>query len=105
MSAISYTKQWTDDHLDLFNYAQGIGDIEWQQDILASLQHSTECVAKELKQKRKDELWRKYDLINTLLSNIYTELRKNVSKQDLMDQLIALKQQRLEISRQLASIG
>jgi hypothetical protein len=102
-----YTKQWTDDHLDLLNYAREIGDTQWLADLLLILNESELQIARELKQKKKDELWRRYDLINGLLLELYSELRSSERKeqQELMDRLLALKQQRLEISRQLATIG
>lgn len=102
-----YSKQWLDDHLDLMNYAVEMGDEEWQAELLLILKDKDRWIERELKQKKKDELWRHYDRINSLLVELYSELRSSGHKeqQELMDRLLALKQQRLEISRQLATIG
>lgn len=102
-----YTQQWIDDHLDLWNYAGEIGDEEWQAELLLILQDKEPRVDRELKQKKKDELWRRYDSINMLLLELYSELRNPANREqpELMERLMALKQQRLEISRQLATIG
>lgn len=102
-----YTKQWIDDHLDLYNLAVELGDTAWQEELKTALDDHRQRVAQELKQRKKDQLWRRYDSINELLIELYSELRSNEHKdhQQLMSKLMILKQQRLEISRQLATIG
>lgn len=102
-----YTRQWIDDHLDLLNYAREIQDDVWQAELLLAISEHELLVGRELKEKKKDELWRRYDRINMLLLELYSELRspENKGQQELIERLMILKQQRLEISRQLATIG
>lgn len=102
-----YTHQWINDHLDLYNYAGEQEDPEWQQELLQALEEKEQRIASEWKAKTKDELWRQYDEVNGLLLELYAELRGRDKKeqQELIERLLLLKQQRLEISRQLAIIS
>ncbi|MDF2922099.1 MAG: hypothetical protein K0R57_1013 [Paenibacillaceae bacterium] len=102
-----YTQQWVNDHLDLLNYAREIEDVEWQEELFLALQDQQARIGQEIKQQKKDQLWRRYDAINGLLLELYSELRNTgiTEQQGLMGRLMELKQQRLEISRQLATIG
>lgn len=106
-SNVLYIRQWTDDHLDLLNYARKLNDAEWQADLLRALADRESLVDQEWKQRKKDELWRRYDRINVMLLELYSELQSagHEDQQELMARLMLLKQQRLEISRQLATIG
>ncbi|RAV01716.1 hypothetical protein [Paenibacillus sp. YN15] len=102
-----YTYQWINDHLDLYNYAGEQGDRDWQQEILQALAEKEQRIASEWKAKTRDELWRQYDEVNGLLLELYAELRgrDKQAQQELIERLLLLKQQRLEISRQLAIIS
>lgn len=102
-----YTTQWINDHLDLYNFAGELKDREWQKEILQALEEQEQRILSEWKAKTKDELWRQYDQVNGLLLELYAELRGTDKKeqQELIERLLHLKQQRLEISRQLAIIS
>lgn len=102
-----YTTQWINDHLDLYIFAGKQGDPEWQQKLLEALMEKEQRIASEWKAKTKDELWRQYDEVNGLLLELYAELRGRDKKEqeELIERLLVLKQQRLEISRQLAIIS
>jgi hypothetical protein len=101
-----YNEQWINDHLDLYNYAVSIGDMEWQQELLLLLEQRDALIDEERKQQLKDVLWRRYDSINKQLLGIYSELRNKESKEnfELIEQLVELKQQRLQIAKALESI-
>lgn len=101
-----FRNQWMNDHLDLYNFAKELGDREWQEELLQALDETEQRITLEWKAKTKDELWRQYDLVNGLLLELYAELRDTNKKeqQELIERLMLLKQQRLEISRQLAII-
>lgn len=91
-----------DDYLDLLNYAIQIGDLEWQQEIIASLSHwnsSDDWAVTE-------SLWREYDEITHKLMKVYETIRQSTdeqSKKQLLQQWWELKMQRIHVSRQIQS--
>lgn len=104
----SYTKKWVDDYLDLYNYASQIGDTDWQQVILRQLAEHESLSLAEQQSKLKDELWRKFDSVNNKLLELFRELRSSTNQnhtENVMEQLILLKQQRVEIRRKLEING
>ena len=91
-----------DDYLDLLNYAIQLGDLEWQQEILASLSHwntSSDWAITE-------NLWREFDRINCKLIQVYQDIRQSTdepTKKQLLQQWWELKLQRIHVSRQIQS--
>ncbi|MCK9857222.1 hypothetical protein [Paenibacillus sp. ATY16] len=95
--------QWINDYLDLFNYAKQIGDLEWQQEITRSLAGWKEQTSQQALSTKAAELWRKFDVINRKMIDLYQQLRNSDDSSDLKtlrEEVWLLKLQRVELSRQ-----
>lgn len=93
-----------DDYLDLLNYAQQIGDIGWQQDILRTLQDAERHTEQAALEERTEALWLMYDAINAKMLELYRELRRTAnagSVARLTEEVWGLHVKRIEIGRQL----
>ncbi|WP_336771709.1 hypothetical protein [Paenibacillus sp. MMO-58] len=95
--------QWINDYLDLYNYAKQIGDLEWQQEITRSLAGWKEQACQQALSVKAAELWRKFDVINRKMLDLYRQLRNSDDSSDLKtlrEEVWLLKLQRVELSRQ-----
>ncbi|ACT00874.1 hypothetical protein [Paenibacillus sp. JDR-2] len=95
--------QWINDYLDLYNYAKQIGDQEWQRDISRSLAGWKEQASQQALSMKAAELWRKFDVINRKMLDLYRQLRNSDDSSDLKtlrEEVWLLKLQRVELSRQ-----
>ncbi|NIK67521.1 hypothetical protein [Paenibacillus sp. BK720] len=95
--------QWINDYLDLYNYAEQIGDLEWQQEITRSLAAWKEQTNQHGLSMKAAELWRKFDVINRKMLDLYRQLRNSDDSSDLKtlrEEVWLLKLQRVELSRQ-----
>lgn len=103
----SSADQWINDYLDLYLYASRIGDGEWQEELLRTLSQYPERIAREAEDIRKEDLRRQYEAVTFLLEALYTELRETpeTARDELMQRLLVLKQQRHDISRMLDAAG
>lgn len=98
------THTWTDDHLDLLNYAIKIGDREWQEELIGALRDRQQHVQAEWREIRERELWRKYEEINRKMLVLFAQMRlsaNNIETRVLQDELWELKMQRIRIAKQL----
>jgi len=105
MSSIgTYEKRWVDDYLDLLNYAQRIGDVSWQQEIIGMLSDGDRRQERARIELREATLWRQFDAINARMLELYRQLRetRNAHKASgIIEEVWGLKARRIEIGRQL----
>lgn len=99
----SIVRSRTDDYLDLYNYARQLGDIEWQQQILHTLQDRS-LADKEISYFILQDLWNKFDTVNQKLIRLYEQLKEITDKsqaEQLREQVWELKLQRVAITRKI----
>jgi hypothetical protein len=100
-----YAAKWVDDYLDLYNMAVRIGDAEWQQQILRTLQAKDKHIQLEIVSGIKVDLWLKFDSINRKMVLLYEQLRNNnysePEKRHLLEQVWEFKLQRIMIASKL----
>lgn len=89
-----------DDYLDLFLLAKGDQDAEWQEEIKEKL--AAIRAGKDLFADKKKDLQRQFIEINRQILVLYQKLhRESSGSQTLAVKLLALKQRRLELSREI----
>ncbi|MFX3633686.1 MAG: hypothetical protein ACE3L7_25375 [Candidatus Pristimantibacillus sp.] len=97
---------WIDDYLDLLNYAQKLGDLDWQIEIIAQLYQSKKLTEPLILAHKTEELQRRFDLINEKILNIYSLLKATNDEYEihsLTDEVFQLNLQRIELFIQLKS--
>ena len=97
---------WINDYLDLYNFAGQLGDVQWQNEIIANLQSAEAEIKKEAYAKKIDQLWQKFDFINQELLTLYQKLRQSQFETEverLKNQVWELKLQRILISKEIYS--
>ncbi|MNH84258.1 hypothetical protein D3C87_458830 [compost metagenome] len=95
-----------DDYLDLLNYAKLIGDLEWAADILHTLETLYNTGEEELQKDFEEQLWRQFDQVNARMMDLFVQIRQSkdeARKQMLLEQMWALKLERVAISQQIKS--
>lgn len=100
----SIFEHWVNDHLDLYNYAQSVGDTAWQEEIMSSLKRKDTLIHRELKRAARYTLWRKFDDINLHMLDLYQQLKAgpdDEQAEDLRKQVLDLRMERLEVVKQL----
>jgi len=98
------TDKWTDDHLDLLNYAIQLGDREWQEELIGTLRERQQHVQAEWRGIQERELWRKYEAINRKMLVLFAQMRASANQIEtrvLQDELWELKIERIRIAKQL----
>lgn len=97
-------ERWTDDYLDLYNFALKIGDQEWQAQILGQLNERQSGIRHEAEQLTRESLWRLFDETNKKLLAIYTLLQCSEDRSDrrkLMEKAMELKLERISVSNKI----
>ncbi|MFD0672761.1 hypothetical protein [Cohnella sp. GCM10027633] len=100
----TFEQRWVDDYLDLLNYAQQIGDIEWQQEILRTLSDTERRKEQAALELRAESLWRQFDAINAKMLELYRQLGETGNEYNaarITEEVWGLKLRRIEIGRQL----
>lgn len=100
----SFTQTWMNDYLDLYNYAQSIGDTVWQEEIIAKMNRQDTLVQQELRRAARYELWRQFDSINLNMLELYHQLKTSQDEEqteELQKKVWHLRLQRLEVVKQL----
>lgn len=87
------------DYLDLYLFAKSIGDQVWQEEILNKLQNYNQKHVDQIKVIHN--LWAEFKHINEKILGLYQELRMDSSNSYLTEKILELKQNRIEITRQL----
>lgn len=97
---------WVNDYLDLYQYARSIGDIEWQQEILAKLKNTQSEIESALPPQSysHEDIWRIFDGINQEILSLYQQLRAQPSNPQLRGRILELKQHRQKLTRQISSV-
>lgn len=98
------SKRWIDDYLDLFNFAGSIGDTEWQQDIMTTLNNRNLIIQQEVRTLVMQQLWLKYDSVNEKMLELFAEMKKTTSsnEESVIKELIwNLKLQRIDLARRI----
>jgi lipase chaperone LimK len=91
-----------DDYLDLFLLAGGLGDNNWQEEVLIQLQNVQNRKNVEPKLTIND-LWEEYKMINAELLDLYNELRDHSPDKELYKKIEELKQERMSVSKKIHS--
>lgn len=79
MNGAARRTRWTDDWLDLYNYAATIGDEEWRLSILHQLEAGETLREQELLEQRRDQLRHDLEEISRQMEDIYHRLREEES--------------------------
>ncbi|MFD0590001.1 hypothetical protein ACFQZE_18630 [Paenibacillus sp. GCM10027627] len=108
MSNSSGHKKWLDDYLDLYNFAGGINDKQWQEQILQIMRSgpSEQQDQQEDNDKLvvKDQLWREFNDLNHKLLELFSIIKSSLSSYEIEStkyMIQSLKQRRLEVGRRL----
>lgn len=104
----NYTSSQTDDYLDLLNYAKQIGDLSWQEEIIAELT----CIKKEaiesfILHDEENALREKFNAINAELLELFEriELSKDNKEQlRLTEKVWDLQLQRVNIHHKIRAL-
>lgn len=93
-------RAWTDDYLDLLNYARRIGDQIWYDELLSRLQDRDRHIEREAQFSKREHLWSSFDEINRRMLDLYKQIHisQESMKQRLRDQLFELRAERVRIS-------
>lgn len=105
-ASIVKLSQQIDDYLDLLNYAKLIGDQEWAADILYTMESLYNTSEEELQKEFEEQLWRQFDQVNARMMDLFVQIRQSedeARKQMLLEQMWALKLERVTISQQIKS--
>lgn len=103
----TFAEQWTNDYLDLLNYAISIGDVQWQDEIIAKLSHRQYYIEQDTRKAIRFTLWQRFDYINTTLLELFQQIRASVNdseRKKLEEKVWALKWQRVKIGRALRAV-
>ncbi|QGQ98008.1 hypothetical protein EHS13_25500 [Paenibacillus psychroresistens] len=103
---IEIAEAWTNDYLDLYNFAGQLGDLEWQNEILSNLKVAKIEIQKEVYAKKREDLWQKFDFINQELLALYQEIHQTNLENEvekLQNKVWELKLQRILISKEIYS--
>lgn len=88
-----------DEYLDLYLFAKNLGDIHWQNEIIEQLKNHN---PKSDKTWEIQALWESFERVNTKILALYKELRNDSAASEAIgEKLWTLKQQRIEISREI----
>ncbi|MGF7046731.1 hypothetical protein J2T13_001229 [Paenibacillus sp. DS2015] len=108
MTPTLYTSVWTDDYLDLLNYAKQVGDLAWQEEIINKLATTTEeTIHSLILDEEKNVLWRKFDAINDELLELYARMEHSNDDNEklrLSEKMWDLKLQRINIHHHISEI-
>lgn len=101
------SQRWVDDHLDMYNYARQIGDLEWQEQLLAAIRNREEQLREDALNTAKEELWEQFNTVNHKMMELIArrKLSDNAEDDSTIKELIEdLKQQRIELAKQIKKI-
>jgi hypothetical protein len=88
-----------DEYLDLYLFAKDLGDIHWQNEIIEQLKNHNQ---KTDKTWEIQALWESFERVNNEILALYKELRNDSAISEVIgEKLWTLKQQRMEISREI----
>ncbi|MHA7966294.1 hypothetical protein ACX93W_19395 [Paenibacillus sp. CAU 1782] len=97
--------KWTDNYLDLYNFAIEIGDTEWQQHILQTLKARDAHIALEIQHGLRVDLWLRFDAINRKVLELYEQLHNvqysDAERRQLTEKVWEFKLQRIMIASKL----
>ncbi|WP_141432106.1 hypothetical protein [Bacillus sp. 03113] len=94
------------DYLDLYLYADRIGDTTWKLEIIEKLKNIQNSTKKtENKSLDSRNLWEQYKKVNEQILSIYDQLRAQTSNIELHEKIGKLKEQRLFLGQQIRSIN
>ncbi|OAB46099.1 hypothetical protein [Paenibacillus glacialis] len=104
-----YASLWTDDYLDLLNYAKQIGDLSWQEEIITKLTCTTEEALQALIQdEERAVLWIEFDAINDKLLEIFEQMehaKDDAEQLRLTEKMWDLKLQRVNLHHKIRAIN
>lgn len=88
-----------DEYLDLYLFAKNLGDIQWQNEIIEQLKNHNQ---KTDKTWEIQALWESFERVNNKILSLYKELQNDSTISEAIgEKLWILKQQRIEISREI----
>lgn len=88
-----------DEYLDLYLFSKNLGDIQWQNEIIEQLKNHNQ---KTDKTWEIQALWESFERVNNKILSLYKELQNDSTISEAIgEKLWILKQQRIEISREI----
>ncbi|REE93091.1 hypothetical protein A8990_102177 [Paenibacillus taihuensis] len=102
-----WNQRWVDDHLDMYNYAVQIGDIEWQQQLLIDMRNKEQLLREEALNVAKEELWEQFNTVNHKMMELIARRKVCASSDEditIKELIEDLKQQRIELAKQIKKI-
>ncbi|MNI32032.1 hypothetical protein D3C73_859300 [compost metagenome] len=99
-----FAERWIDDYLDLFNYAGTVGDVEWQKEIIETLNNSKGFIQQEIRTTIMQQLWLKYDLVNEKMLELFSKMKhvsSSVEESSIKELIWNLKLQRIDLARRI----
>lgn len=102
-----WSKQWTDDYLDLYNLAGAMGDAAWQAEIATALRRQESAYDDNIKEWTKEQLWMQFNTINYKMMELFTLMRQSSSTEEetaIRDLIWQLKLQRMDLAKQIKEI-
>ncbi|MBW7473752.1 hypothetical protein K0T92_03210 [Paenibacillus oenotherae] len=98
------SRRWVDDHLDLYNFAGQIGDREWQQQIVETMQGLNKYVNEEVRYTITQQLWQRFDSINNRMLNLFSQMKQSTNSEEessIRELIWKLKLQRIDLARKI----
>lgn len=100
------SQRWIDDHLDLYNFAGQLGDQEWQQQIIATMQEHKKFVNEEIRYSVTQQLWRRFDSINNRMLELFSQIKESTNSEEesvIRERIWKLRLQRIDLARKIKS--
>ncbi|MDR6724300.1 hypothetical protein J2W91_002768 [Paenibacillus amylolyticus] len=97
-----------DDYLDLLNMAKQLGDMEWEQSILAALKEEVEANRHLDSMEVRHDLWMQFEDINEQMHALLIQLKHAEDAEDkeqIIESIWGLKVDRTAITRKLETMS
>ncbi|MFC5404542.1 hypothetical protein [Cohnella soli] len=104
----AYASKWMDDHLDLYNAALLLGDVEWQERLLKTMADKNRLIAKELRLIAHAEMLRNFESLNHDLMKLYEQMRLSNDNNELLalrDRIWELRAHRMDVYKKLLAVS
>ncbi|QHW30473.1 hypothetical protein GZH47_06165 [Paenibacillus rhizovicinus] len=102
-----WSKQWVDDHLDMYNFAAALGDEAWQAEIAASMRQLESAYDDHMRDLTKEQLWSQFNTINFKMMELFNQMRQSSSSEEesaIRDLIWQLKLQRMDLAKQIKEL-
>ena len=89
------------DYLDLYLLAKSLGDKDWENEIMESLNQCYGDMVKEEFSSVIQDLWKEYRKVNSSIMDLYQLLQENPSDEKLINKLDVLKHKQATLHRRI----